>query len=456
MRRLLLTLAGLLLAQSASAVTIDWVTVGDPGNPADTNMMTDGTTGYGSVGYVYRISKYETTNAQYAEFLNAVAAIDTNELYSIEMRRTDLKGGIARSGDAGSYTYTAITGRENMPVNWVSFYDILRFANWLNNGQPTGPQDNVTTEDGAYTITVLGTSNNSITRNAGATIFLTSEDEWYKAAYYDPVSTSYFEYPAGSDTQTVYAAPGATPNTANEAGAVGDLTEVGSYTGSASPIGTFDQGGNVNEWNEAVSFTCCGGIPVSDVRGLRGGGFNSSPFDLAASRRSAGVPTEPNGNFGRGFRVASILEPRIEIDIKPGSDLNPINPFSRGVTPVAILGSDAFDVRDVDVTTLAFGPGGALSALSRENGFLFLLLSHFDLNEDGYRDLISLYPTEETGIAIGDDEACLSGETLDGAVFQGCDHISTVPKGCGLGFELVFLLPPLMWLRRRRGASLAQ
>jgi len=62
MRRLFV-LAALLLAVPAHAlVEIDWVTVGDPGNPADTEVMSDGTTGYGSVDYVYRISKYEVTN----------------------------------------------------------------------------------------------------------------------------------------------------------------------------------------------------------------------------------------------------------------------------------------------------------------------------------------------------------------------------------------------------------
>ena len=73
-------------------------------------------------------------------------------------------GGITRSGGSGSYTYSAIAGRGNMPVNFVSFYDALRFANWLHNGQPTGAQDNTTTEDGAYTITALGISNNSTSR----------------------------------------------------------------------------------------------------------------------------------------------------------------------------------------------------------------------------------------------------------------------------------------------------
>ena len=281
-----------LLAAPASAVTIDWVFVGNPGNAPDTPGSNCFAANCGAVGYSYFIAKVEVTNAQYAELLNAKAAADPLGLYNPNMG-SEAQGGITRSGTIGSYTYAVKPGFTNKPVNFVSFYDALRFTNWLNNGQTSGD-----TEDGAYTL-LGGTatpSNGSTIRFNRGTIFLPSENEWYKAAYYDPAAASYFDFPAGTDTETVCSAPTGTANRANCFFAVGGVTDVGAYTGSASPNGTFDQGGNVWEWNEEI---------VDPNRGIRGGSWNNDTAGFIASFRLSFDPTFESNNSG--FRVASLV-----------------------------------------------------------------------------------------------------------------------------------------------------
>jgi hypothetical protein len=168
-------------------------------------------------------------------------------------------------------------------------------------------------------------------------------------------------------------------------------------------------------------------------------------------------------NYDDGLRVIDFGpeyrgESAVEIDIRPWSDGNYVNPLGHGIVPVALLGSDDFDVADVDVTTLAFGPNAATPVLDLTNPWVYFF-SHRDVNHDGKKDLLSHYWTAETRIAMGDTEACLAGETQDGTPFAGCDFVTTVPP-CGHGFEAALVVPPLVWIggrmRRRRGAKSLQ
>jgi formylglycine-generating enzyme required for sulfatase activity len=271
----------------AEPISIDWVTVGDPGNVADIHGD-----GYGAVAYEYRIGKCEVSIGQYVTFLNAVAASDPHGLYDPMMSGS--YGGIARGGVDGSYTYSAKPNMANRPVNFIDFEDGLRFANWLHNGQ----QGAGTTEDGAYDMS-QGTA---VTRQAGAKVFLPTEDEWYKAAFYKGGSTDagYWDYATGSDAVPDNNAPASdTGNSANyftdhyTEGSPYYTTEIGAFSASGSAYGTFDQAGNLWEWNETII--------AGATRVLRGGSYNSESPSLVASAPRDPFPEGPR----TGFRLAS-------------------------------------------------------------------------------------------------------------------------------------------------------
>jgi hypothetical protein len=108
------------------------------------------------------------------------------------------------------------------------------------------------------------------------------------------------------------------------------------------------------------------------------------------------------------------------IEVRPGHR-GVLNPFSAGVVPVVLFGSESFDVDDVDPASLGFGPAGAPIFGGKEP-------NRGDVNGDGYPDLFTHHRVPESGIALGDTEACMMGETYEGEVFEGCSAITTVPK----------------------------
>ena len=299
--------------------SLETVPVGNPGNAPDTNVMIgDGTSGYGSVPYMYNIGKFDVTAGQYCEFLNKVAATDAYGLYNTNMdTAADIHGcNIKRSGSSGGYTYRVDSNWANRPVNYVSWGDAVRFANWLHNGQPTGVQDLSTTEDGSYYLNGA-TSYQAVTRKANATWVLPTEDEWYKAAYHNPATGTYYWFPTSSYTipSNILTDPNPDPgNSANyydyfriwngtlTIGAPYFRTEVGDFENSVSPYGTFDQGGDVYQWNESNVSTFLGW-----GRGLRGGWFEASDENMLASYRNFQGPTAEM--YIAGFRVAEVPEP---------------------------------------------------------------------------------------------------------------------------------------------------
>jgi formylglycine-generating enzyme required for sulfatase activity len=211
---------------------------------------------------------------------------------------------ITRTGSDGSYAYDfsgapsgSASDWENRPVNYVSWYDAARYTNWLTTGN---------TETGVYTLTgpttVSAIMDHQLAAAAyGTAYFIPTEDEWYKAAYYDGSTSTYYDYSTGSNTAPTSEAPPGGSNSANyyEGGwAVGSpyyRNNVGAYASSASPYGTFDQGGNVWEWNETL---------IGASRGVRGGSF-SVVGSLRADVRSYGSPTHED--YLIGFRVASMI-----------------------------------------------------------------------------------------------------------------------------------------------------
>lgn len=307
-----LILIGLMVNPALAEVSFEWAEVGNPGNSADA-LNEESIAGIGSVGYPYRISKHLVTNDQYAEFLNAVASSDTDDIDQlwIEAMGSDSRGGITRSGSLGSYTYAVKPNMGDKPANLVSYLSAMRFVNWLHNGQPVGEQNDSTTEDGVYAIA----DGVSETRASGARYFIPTENEWYKAAYHQPLADGgddddYWLYStASNDTPTVATAnsmgdisnPGANVANYNDGadwnGLNGNLTTVGSAgPASESFYGTSDQSGNVLEWTETIAQS-------EGSRVVRGGSWdNDESLMQSISQTSFGVQF---GDQRLGFRVAS-------------------------------------------------------------------------------------------------------------------------------------------------------
>lgn len=213
---------------------------------------------------------------------------------------------LKRSGEAGSYRYDIIPGQDHLPVSFVSYFDALRFANWMHNGRRKGD-----TETGAYT---LDPSGSVPAREPDASVWIATEDEWYKAAYYHPQAKGgpegdYWQYPTRSNEKPkLQVGTDADSNSARyfdnsllglklHTNNVGPLIPVASCRNSKSYYGTFDQGGGVWEW--------CDGIAFETKRVMRGGSVRYPHQAMLSTMRTNSGPDFRSHDTG--FRLARRL-----------------------------------------------------------------------------------------------------------------------------------------------------
>ena len=271
--------------------TIDFVAIGNPGNSNDMN-------GYGGVPYTYRIGKYTISQ-------NQIDAATRNGLQNV----------------------TAGAWRGDQPAANISWYEAAAYVNWLNTSKGYAPAYNLTFTYGSGSMALWPTTpdnsgnvawtdgGTNLYRNANCVYFLPSENEWYKAAYYNPTknvgSGGYWLYPTGSDSAPNPVASGTNAGTAvyNQPLYIGPASVF--QAGGLSTYGTMGQGGNVLQWAETSWSTS--NTDAEEFRVFRGCGWHNLIFcfpppsyrydDLPViSDRYDNFPFNDSGDIG--FRVA--------------------------------------------------------------------------------------------------------------------------------------------------------
>jgi formylglycine-generating enzyme required for sulfatase activity len=257
--------------------TMEFVTIGNPGNLADTDTNARPLSA-GAVGYSYDIGKFEVSEDMITKF---------NASQSLQITK-DTRG-------------------PNKPATSVSWNEAARFVNWLNTstGNPAAYKfttGGVNANIALWTSGEAGFDSSNPYRNSLAKYVLPSYNEWYKAAYYNPNNSTYYDFANGSDTAPTAVASGTADNTAvyNQSFEQGPADV--DQAGGLSPYGVMGLGGNVVEWEESSSDLA--NNVVSSVRGFRGGNWYNTSGNLSSSSRSN---NNPSGGYGfLGFRVVSL------------------------------------------------------------------------------------------------------------------------------------------------------
>jgi len=261
---------------------MDFVTIGNPNNPADTR--TGNPNPAGSVAYTYNLGKYEVSRGMITK-ANAAGSL------GITMQ------------DMTSYGGNGLL----KPATGISWFVAAKYVNWLNtsSGGTAAYKFDVSGNFQLWSAGDAGYNANNMFRNSLAKYWLPSTDEWYKAYAYGKADGSWSNFPNGSNSAPTAVASGTAANTAvyDQSFTKGpaDITNAGGL----SAYGTMGQGGNVWEWME----TAYDGSnnTAGEIRDLRGGSWSDYSYMLDASRHINSDPT--SGTLNIGFRVASVPEP---------------------------------------------------------------------------------------------------------------------------------------------------
>ena len=270
--------APLVQADSFTGFNMDFVDIGDAGNADD---ISDG---YGAVDYVYQMGKYQVSEA-------LIDAYNTN---------------------SGGPAITYATQGANKPAGGLSWNEAARFVNWLNVDTGYAPAYKFTTGGGndnisLWTVADAGYNANNPFRNTLAHYVLPSEDEWYKAAYYDPNKAGgagYYTYATGSDTAPTNVAGGTAPGTAVFRQPYADGPADVTNAGGLSPYGTMGQGGNLDESCESLytqPYNGSNNNPINS-RVIRGGTW----YDWPTNKGSRDYHSPGYEASSSGFRVATV------------------------------------------------------------------------------------------------------------------------------------------------------
>lgn len=356
-----------LAAAQAPLLSLDTVEIGDAANVA---LVVNGTS-YGGVASAFRMATFEVSITEYTTFLNAVAtradganAAVIESLYDSRMLSDANIAGISRNGSgtaAVPYAYFVV-GDAKKPISYITWFNAARFANWMHNGATA----NADLETGAYTLS--GALSGTFTRNPDAVWWIPTQDEWFKAAYYKGGSANagYWLFPTQHDTlPTNDSSLGTNQANFQRLGlfsvtqastldtAQNYLTATGTFVNSPSAYGTYDQGGNIEEWTDTVVSTEFGNARIT-----RGGAWNSGGLNNDISN----IPTAlPNDRLSKvGFRLARAAIPEGAPAVLSGVLSVKVSPEARDAVTLApgeivqfALRSGAYSVeaRDAQIET---------------------------------------------------------------------------------------------------------